>query len=97
MLKCHSHGKNTGTDTAVVRHLVTEDGAAGGIHDEPDICFDAADFDIGFIGSKYFAGFVIIAIDKGFDTDGCSFAVVGDLLVGDADVIKVFESLRGFS
>ncbi len=81
MLKCHSHGKNTGTDTTVVGYLVTNNGAACSIHDEPDICFDATDFDIGFIGSEYFAGFVIIVIDKWFDTDGCSFAVVGDLLV----------------
>ena len=90
MLKCHSHSKNTGVDTTVVRYLITNNGAACGIHNEPDICFDAADLDVGFISGKYFAGFVIIVIDKGLDTDGCGFTVVGYLLVGDADVVKVF-------
>ena len=28
MLKCHSHGKNTGTDTTVVRYLIADDRAA---------------------------------------------------------------------
>ena len=81
MLKCHSHGKNTGTDTTVVRYLITDDRAAYSIYDEPDICFDATDFDIGLIGSQYFAGVVIILINKWFDTDGGSLAVVGYLLV----------------
>jgi len=35
-------------------------------------------------------------IYKRLDTDGGCLTVVGDLLVGDLDVIKVFESLRGF-
>lgn len=35
-------------------------------------------------------------VTHGKDADSGSFAVVGDLLVGNADVIQVFESLRGF-
>ena len=34
-----------------------------------------------------------VLVNKGLDADGGSFTVVGDLLVGDADVVKVFQSL----
>lgn len=44
--------------------------------------------------SLYFLG---ILIHKGLDADGGGLAVVGDLLVGDADVVKVFQSLRGLA
>jgi len=49
VLKSHTHGKDTGSDTAVIRDLIAEDGMGDGIHDEPDISFDATDFDIGLI------------------------------------------------
>ena len=52
--ECHAHGKDTGTDAPIVRYLVADDGAAGGIHNEPDIGFDAADLDVGLIGNKSF-------------------------------------------
>ena len=80
-----------------VGHLVADDGPGGGVHDEPDVGFDAADFDIGFISGKYFPFFVGVLIDKGLDADGGSLAVVGYLLVGDADVVQVFQGLRGFA
>ena len=96
MAKSHPHSKDTGTDTSVVRDLVSDNGAACSIHDKPDIGFDTADFNISFIGSKNITSFVIIMIDKRLDTDGCGFAVVGYLLVGNANVIKVFECLRCF-
>ena len=53
-LKGHAHGKDTRANSTVIRHLVTDDGTAGSIHDQPDIGFDAADFDVGFIGHKGF-------------------------------------------
>lgn len=96
MAKSHPHSKDTGTDTSVVRNLVSDNGAACSIHDKPDIGFDTADFNISFIGSKNITSFVIIMIDKGFDTDSSSFAIVSNLLMGDADVIKVFKRLRCF-
>ena len=65
--------------------LIADNGTAGSIHDEPDVSFDAADFDIGFVSSKDTAGFVVVMINKRFDTDSGSLAVVGDLLVGNAD------------
>ncbi len=37
--------------------------------------------------------FVRIEINKGLDADGGDLTVDGNLLVGDADVIQVFESL----
>lgn len=48
--------KDAGTDTAVVRDLIAKDGTGHCIHDEPDVSFDSADFDIGFISSKHFSG-----------------------------------------
>ena len=96
MTESHPHSKDAGADTSVVRDLISNNGTACGIHDEPDISFDTADFDISLVSSKYISSFVIIVIDKGFDTDGSGFTIVGDLLMGDADVIKVFERLRCF-
>src|SRR5574344_2314265 len=97
MFESHPHGKDTRTDSTVIRYLVTDDRTAGSIHDKPNIGLDAADFDIGLIGSKYFAGSVIIVINEGLDTHGGRFTVVGDALMGDVDTIEVFQSLFGFS
>ena len=36
----HSYCENVGIDTAIDRHLVTKNRAAGGIHDEPDVSLD---------------------------------------------------------
>ena len=93
----HAHGEDAGADAAAVGYLIADDGAGGGVHDEPDVGFDAADLDVRFIRSKNGSLFVWIAVEKGFDADGSGFAVVGDLLVGDGDVIEVFESLGGFA
>ena len=86
----HAHSEDAGTDAAVVGYLITDDGTGSCIHDEPYVRFDAADFDIGFIRSEHAALFVRILIDKGFDADSGSLTVVGDLLVGNADVVQVF-------
>ena len=77
----HAHGEDAGADAAVVRDLISYDGAGGGVHDEPDVGFDAADLDIGFVSGEYAAFFVRIPVNKGFDADGGGLAVVGDLLV----------------
>ena len=69
-----------------------DNGTAGGIHDEPDIGFDAADFDIGFVSNECISFLVGVLVDKGFDADSCGLTVVGDLLVGDADVIQILKS-----
>ena len=65
-------------------------GAFCGIHNKPDISFDPSDFDVGFIGSKCLAGFVVKVVNERFYTDGCGFAVVGDALMGDGNVVDVF-------
>ena len=96
-LESHTHGKDAGTDATVVGHLVTDDGPAGGIHNEPDIGFDAAYFDVGFIGGKHFPFLVRILVHKRFDADSGGLAVVGDLLMGDLDVIEILERLAGFA
>ena len=96
-LKGHAHGKDTRANPTVIRHLVTDDGTAGSIHDQPDVGFDASDFDVGLIGHKGFPFAIGVLIDEGFDTDGCGLTVVGDLLMGDLDVIKIFESLAGLA
>ena len=97
LTESHAHGKDAGTDTAVVRDLIAKDGTGHCIHDEPDVSFDSADFDIGFIGNKGGSGFVVIVVNERLDDEGGSPGVVGDLLVGDPDVVKVFESLGGLA
>ena len=74
-------------------HLVSDDGTAGSIHDKPNISFDTTDFDIRFISSKNTAYFVAVMINKGFDTDSGCLTIVGDLLVGNTDVIKILQCL----
>lgn len=96
-LKGHAHGKDTWANSTVIRHLVTDDGTAGSIHDQSDVGFDAVDFDVGFIGRKGFPFAIRVLIDKGFDADGCGFTAVGGLLMGDRNVIKIFEGLAGFA
>ena len=91
--ECHTHSEDTGTDATVIRHLIADDGAGGGVHDEPDVGFDAADFDVCLIRGEHVSFFVGVLVNKGLDTDSGSFTVVGDLLVGDADVVKVFQGL----
>ena len=86
-LKSHTHGEDAGTDTTIVRNLVADDGSGGGIHDEPDVGLDTTDFYVGFVSCEHIPLFVGILINKRFDADGGSLAVVGDLLMGDADVI----------
>ena len=52
--------------------------------------FDTTDFDVGFISSEDLILFVGVLIHERLNADGGSFTVVGDLLVGDTDVIQVF-------
>ncbi len=96
-LESHTHGEDAGADTTVIRYLIADDGTGCGIHDEPDVGLDTTDFYVGFISSEDVPFFVGILINKGLDADGGGLAVVGDLLMGDADVIQVFECLGGFS
>lgn len=93
----HAYGKDAGAGTAIVRYLATDDGTGCGVHDEPDKGFDAAYFDVGFIGCKDLPLFAGITVSEGFDTDGSGLAVAGDLLVRDADIIQISEGLRSFS
>ena len=89
----HAHGKDTGTDSTVVRDLIADDGPCGSIHDKPDIGFEAPDLDIGFVSSKDRPFFVRKLVYKGFYADCGGFTIVGDLLMGDIDVVQVFKSL----
>ena len=97
LTESHAHGKDAGTDTAVVRDLIAKDGTGHCIHDEPDVSFDPSDFDIGFIGNKGGSGLVIIVVNERLDDEGGSPGIIGDLLVGDPDVVKIFESLRSLA
>lgn len=96
-LEGHAHGKDTGSNPAVIGHLVTDDGTAGGVYDKPDVGFYATDFDVGFIGHKGFSFAIGILIDEGFDADGRSLAIVGDLLMRDLDAIEIIQCLTGFA
>ena len=86
-LECHAHGEDAGADATVIGYLVTDNGTGCGIHDKPDVCFEAADFYVGFVGNKSRSFFVRILVDKGLDADGGGLTVVGDLLMGDGDVV----------
>ncbi|MFQ9703494.1 MAG: hypothetical protein ACLR0U_17475 [Enterocloster clostridioformis] len=89
----HTHGEDAGTDATVVRYLIANDGAGCGVHDKPDVSFDTAYFYVRFVSCEHISFFVWILVNKGFDADGSGFAVVGDLLVGNTDVVKVFQFL----
>lgn len=93
----HAHGEDAGTDTPVIGYLVTENGTGYGIHNEPDISFYAADFDIGFISNHCVGSLVIVVIYERFDYKGCGSGIVGNLLVGDLNPIQVIQSLCGFT
>ena len=93
----HAHSEDTGAHATVIGYLVADNGTAGGVHNEPDVSFDAADFDIGFIGDKCCPLMVGILVNKRFDADSSGFTVIGDLLMGDADVIEILKSLAGFT
>ena len=97
LTESHAHSKDAGTYPAVVRDLIAKNGAGYRIHDEPDVSFDPADFDIGFISDKGGSGLVIIVVNERLDDKGGSPGIVGDLLMGDPDVVKVFESLRSLA
>ena len=80
-LKSHAHGEDAGPNAPVVRYLIANDRAGGSIHYEPDVGFDTTDLDISFISSENSPFFVRVLIDEGFDADGRSFTVVGNLLM----------------
>ena len=84
-------------DTTVISHLIADHSPGSSIDDQPDIAFDAADFDVSLISSKGRSFFVRICVNKRFDTDGGGFTVVGDHLVGYGDAMDVFHGLCGFS
>ncbi len=83
----HAHCEDTGTYAAVVRHLIADNGAGGSFHDETDVGLDAADLDVGLIRGEHIPFFVGILVNKGPDADSGSFTVVGDLLMGDGNVV----------
>ena len=52
-----------------------------GIHDEPDVAFDAPDFDISLICRKDGGLWIFIVVNKGFNDNGGRSGIVGDLLM----------------
>lgn len=92
----HAHRHDAGTDATVIRNPVADNGAFGSIHNEPDIGFDAPDFDICFIGGKGTAWAVIVVVYERLNADRCGLAVVGGLLMGDMDVIQLSQGLGCF-
>ena len=89
----HTHGEDAGTNATVVGDLIAKNGTCGCIHDQPDVSFDTTDFYVSFVSSEDVIFFVRILVNKGLNADGGGLAVVGDLLMGDIDVIQVFKSL----
>lgn len=81
MAERHSHGKDAGTNAAVVRDLVAKNRARGGIDDEPQVAFDATDFYVSFVSDHGVRSFVVIVVYEWFDDQSGSSGIVGDLLV----------------
>ena len=92
MAESHTHGKDAGADTAVIRDLIADDGSGYRIHDEPYITFDPTDFDIGFVCGEDIVGLIGVVVCKGFYDSGCRAGIVGHLLVGDPDAVKILKS-----
>ena len=61
------HDKDTGTGTSVDRDLIAKDRTGYRIHDEPDVSFDTAKFDVSFIGDKGVPAFIIIVVNERLD------------------------------
>ena len=96
MLEGHAHSHNAGADAAIIGYLIANHSAGSRIDDQPDISFDAPDFDISLISNKGRILFVRISIDKWFDTDSSGFAVVSDHLVRDGNAMYILHRLGGF-
>ena len=96
MLEGHAHSHNAGADAAIIGYLIANHSAGSRIDDQPDIAFDAPDFDISLISNKGRILFVRISIDKWFDTDSSGFAVVSDHLVRDGNAMYILHRLGGF-
>ena len=86
----HTHGEDAGTNPTVIGYLIAENGTCGCIHDQPDVSFDTTDLYVSFVSSEDVIFFVRILVNEWLDTDRSGFAVVGNLLMGNADVIQVF-------
>ena len=97
MLQSHTHGQDACADAAIGRDAVTEDGTGYRIHDEPDKSLFTFDLDVGFITDHVGRGAIVIGVNKGLDDKGCGPGIVGDLLVRDADTIKIVHSLGGLA
>ena len=93
----HAHGHDAGTDGTVVGDAVTDDGTAESVHDEPDEGFNALDFNVGLVSGKGITGMVIEVVHERLDADGGGFAVVGDLLMGNGDPVKIMKSESGLT
>ena len=79
--KSLTHGQDAGTDTAVIRTTVAEDGTLDGIHDEPDISLLAANLDVGLVSGEIAGRLVIVVIYERLDEHSRGLAVIGDLLM----------------
>jgi len=97
MLEGHTHSHNARANGTGIGELITDDGPCSGIDDKPDVSFDSADFDVGFVTNQNRAFIVRVGIDKGLDTDGGGFTVVGDHLVGNGDAVDILQSLSSLS
>ena len=52
-----------------------------GIHDEPEVAFDAPDLDISLICRKDGGLWIFVVVNKGLNDNGGSSGIIGDLLV----------------
>lgn len=93
-IKGHAYGEDTGTWLSGSGYLISENRARDFVHDEPDIGFNATDFNVSFIGSQFIGWIIVIRIHKRTDDDSsCLSIVVADTFM-DTEVFSVFDRLE---
>lgn len=92
ILKCHAHRHDAGTDTAVIGNPVADNGTGNCIHDEPDVGFDAFDFDVGLVCDKCGGFLGRVGHEKRAHKSSGGSAVVFNRRVRDIDAVNFLES-----
>ena len=90
-----THREDAGTNTPVVRASVTEDRTLHSIHDQPDIAFDATNFDVCLICCEVTGRLVVVVVYERLDENCSSLTVICDLLMRDPDAVNVPQNVFG--
>ena len=75
-IKCYPHGKNTGTNIAECKDLISKNRLGYLVHDEPDIRLNAFDFCVDFSDSQFIGRFVVVGIHERPYDNSSGFGIV---------------------